>query len=202
MSSDENDLIVNRAIEELRRLPPLDHAAVERVVRSAAEARVSPADGEELIARRRVRSIRIWSAVGLAAAAAVAGFVAGDLRPSRSTPVQQTAAAPKSSESAMAVRQVANHPSDIVPIPWQFVFEQKTAQRVAIVGDFNNWDPKANEMVRDASGFWSAILPVMPGRHLYGFMVDDSVFMLDPRKPKARDPDLGSESSVLMVVRP
>jgi hypothetical protein len=28
------------------------------------------------------------------------------------------------------------------------------------------------------------------------------VFMLDPRKPKARDPDLGSESSVLMVVRP
>ena len=202
MSSDENDLVVNRAIEELRRLPPLDREAVDRVVRAAAEARVSPADEEELVARRRVRSIRIWSAVGLAAAAAVAGFVAGDLRPSRSTPIQQTVAAPKNSKSAVPLRQASIDRSDIVAVPWQFVFEQKTARRVAIVGDFNSWDPKANQMVRDASGFWSAILPVMPGRHLYGFMVDDSVFMLDPRKPKARDPDLGSEGSVLMVVRP
>jgi hypothetical protein len=202
VSSDENDLVVNRATEELRRLPPLDREAVDRVVRAAAEARVSPADGEELAARRRVRSIRVWSAVGLAAAAAVAGFVAGELRPPRSTPIQQTAAAPTSGESTMALRQVANDPSVIVAIPSQFVFEHKTARRVSIVGDFNNWDPKANEMVRDASGFWSVILPVMPGRHLYGFMVDDSVFTLDPRKPKARDPDLGGEGSVLMVGRP
>ena len=201
MSSDENDLVINRAIEELRRLPPLDHEAVDRVVRAAAEARVSPADGEELAARRRVRSIRVWSAVGLAAAAAVAGFVAGELRPSRSTPMQPTVAA-ATKRDTVALRQVADDRSDIVAIPSQFVFEHKTARRVSIVGDFNNWDPKANEMVRDASGFWSAILPVMPGRHLYGFMVDDSVFTLDPRKPKARDPDLGSESSVLMVGRP
>jgi hypothetical protein len=33
-------------------------------------------------------------------------------------------------------------------------------------------------------------------------MVDDSVLTLDPRKPKARDPDLGNEGSVLMVGRP
>jgi 1,4-alpha-glucan branching enzyme len=101
-----------------------------------------------------------------------------------------------------ALRPVANDPSEIVAIPQQFMFEHKSARRVAIVGDFNNWDPKANAMVRDASGLWSTILPIMPGRHLFGFMVDDSVFMLDPHKPKARDPDLGSEGSVLMVGRP
>ena len=201
MSSDENDLVVNRAIEELRRLPPLDRAAVERVARAAAEARVSPADEEEFVARRRVRSIHVWSAVGLAAAAAVAGFVAGELRPSHSTPIQRTAAAPATRDTAV-LRPAAHDRSDIVAIPWQPVFEHKTARRVSIVGDFNNWNPKTNEMVRDASGFWSAILPVMPGRHLYGFMVDDSVFVLDPRQPKARDPDLGGEVSVLMVGRP
>ena len=202
MSSDDNDLIVNRAIDELRRLPPLDRDAVDRVVRAAAEARVSPADDEELMERRRVRSMRIWSAVGLAAAAAVAGFVAGDLRPSRAPATSQAPVALTSGESAMKLRPVANDPSAIVAIPQQFVFEHKSARRVAIVGDFNNWDPKANVMVRDASGLWSTILPIMPGRHLFGFMVDDSVFTLDPQKPKARDPDLGSEGSVLMVGRP
>lgn len=201
MSSDDNDLIVNRAIDELRRLPPLDRDAVDRVVRAAAAARVSPADDEELMERRRVRSMRIWSAVGLAAAAAVAGFVAGELRPSRVTPTSQATVARVSSERP-ALRPVANDPSEIVAIPQQFMFEHKSARRVAIVGDFNNWDPKANAMVRDASGLWSTILPIMPGRHLFGFMVDDSVFMLDPHKPKARDPDLGSEGSVLMVGRP
>jgi hypothetical protein len=201
VSSDDNDLIVNRAIDELRRLPPLDRDAVDRVVRAAAAARVSPADDEELMERRRVRSMRIWSAVGLAAAAAVAGFVAGELRPSRVTPTSQATVARVSSERP-AMRPVANDPSEIVAIPQQLVFEQKSARRVALVGDFNNWDPKANAMVRDASGLWSTILPIMPGRHLFGFMVDDSVFMLDPHKPKARDPDLGSEGSVLMVGRP
>ena len=201
MSSDDNDLIVNRAIDELRRLPPLDRDAVDRVARAAAAARVSPADGEALMERRRMRSMRIWSAVALASAAAVAGFVAGELRPSRmQTP--QTAGTPVSGKSAMTLRPVANHPSEIVAIPQPFMFEHKSARRVAIVGDFNNWDPKANAMVRDASGLWSTILPIMPGRHLFGFIVDDSVFTLDPRKPKARDPDLGSEGSVLMVGRP
>jgi hypothetical protein len=33
-------------------------------------------------------------------------------------------------------------------------------------------------------------------------MVDDSVFTLDPRAQKARDPDLGTEGSVRMVGRP
>ena len=201
MSSDDNDLIVNRAIDELRRLPPLDRDAVDRVARAAAAARVSPADGEALMELRRVRSMRIWSAVGLAAAAAVAGFVAGERRPSHVT-TPQTAGALVSGKSAVTLRQVANDPSEIVAIPQQFVFEHRSARHVAIVGDFNNWDPKANAMVRDASGLWSTILPIIPGRHLFGFIVDDSVFTLDPHKPKARDPDLGSEGSVLMVGRP
>jgi hypothetical protein len=51
-------------------------------------------------------------------------------------------------------------------------------------------------------GLWSAILPVSVGRHVYGYMVNDSVFMLDPQKPTVRDPDFGTSASVLMVGRP
>jgi len=51
-------------------------------------------------------------------------------------------------------------------------------------------------------GLWSVIIPISPGRHIYGFMVDDSVFTLDPRAPKVRDADLGTEGSVVIVGRP
>lgn len=202
MSGAEHDPMVRRAIDELRRLPPLDRDAVQRVVQAAAAARVSPADADPADLPRG-RSIRVWSAIGIATAAAIAGFAVGGLVLSRSSeaPVAATtlAAAP---ESNVRTIPVANDASELAPIPQQFVLEHANAARVSVVGDFNNWNPKANPMTRDASGVWSVILPVVPGRHLYGFMVDDSVFTLDPRKPKARDPDLGSEGSVLMVGRP
>ena len=73
----------------------------------------------------------------------------------------------------------------------------------SVVGDFNNWNPTAAPMTRSSDGaLWSAIVPILPGRHMYGFMVDDSIFVLDPRAQKARDPDLGTEGSVRMVGRP
>jgi len=32
--------------------------------------------------------------------------------------------------------------------------------------------------------------------------VDDTLFVLDPRAPKARDPEFGAEGSVMLVGRP
>jgi hypothetical protein len=58
-------------------------------------------------------------------------------------------------------------------------------------------------MTRSPDGdLWSITIPVTPGRHTYGFMIDDTVFVLDPRAPKSRDPDLGVEGSVMIVGRP
>ena len=76
MSNDAPDPMLGRAIDELRRLPPVDPVAIRRIVNAAAEARVSPADEPVLVERSAGRSMRIWSAIGLAAAAAIAGFVA------------------------------------------------------------------------------------------------------------------------------
>jgi len=93
--------------------------------------------------------------------------------------------------------------SDVLPIPQQFVFENAHAHRVSIVGDFNGWDASKTPMLHTSGGTsWSVIVPMMPGRHLYGFMVDDSMFTLDPRAPKSRDVDLGTEGSVVIVGRP
>jgi hypothetical protein len=58
-------------------------------------------------------------------------------------------------------------------------------------------------MVRDpATGIWSQTLALRPGRHVYAFVVDDSVWMRDPRTPAAPDVDFGRPGSVLLVGRP
>lgn len=97
----------------------------------------------------------------------------------------------------------ASPAADVAPIPTQFVLRSATARRVSIVGDFNNWNASSAQLARSPDGdLWSITIPVVPGRHTYGFMVDDSVFTLDPRAPRTRDPDLGVEGSVIIVGRP
>jgi len=199
MTGPEFDPLVHRAMEELRRLPSFDPAAVQRVVRAAATARVTPAD--EPVARA-LRARRRWTVtIGLAAAAAIVGFVVGGAfiggRPAPTT--TSVALAPQPAP----MREAATSAADVTLVPQQFVLENRAARRVSVVGDFNTWNPASAPMTRSSDGsLWSAIVPLTPGRHVYGFMVDDSVFVLDPRVSKVRDPDLGKESSVLIVGRP
>jgi 1,4-alpha-glucan branching enzyme len=77
---------------------------------------------------------------------------------------------------------------DNMTVAQEFVLEAAQADRVALVGDFNSWNPKANAMSRDAAGKWTATINVVPGRHVYGFMVNDSIFTLDPRADESARP--------------
>lgn len=207
MSNADNDPLMQRAIAELRRMPSADPEAVRRVIGAAAAARVSPADGAAPIEIERggVR-LRRWSVIGIVAAAAVVGFVVrgaqipATLSLHRSGDVRTMAATTPASAALTAVS--AGDPS-IVAIPQELVFENSHARRISVVGDFNNWNAATTPMARSSEGrLWSAMIPMLPGRHVYGFMVDDSLFVLDPRAPRTRDPDLGTEASVLMVGRP
>jgi len=205
MSDADHDPMLQRAIDELRQLPPLDRDAVRKVVGAAAAARLSPADEPVFVERAaRGRSIRMWSAIGMAAAAAVVGFVVrGQWRTSdERTPVAASVAAAPTAPTA-TLQTTASSELESKPILQQFVFDNARARRVSVVGDFNTWNPTSAVMTRSSNvGLWSVIIPISPGRHIYGFMVDDSVFTLDPRAPKVRDADLGTEGSVVIVGRP
>jgi hypothetical protein len=202
MSSDAPDPILDRAIDELRRLPPVDPAAIRKIVDAAAEARVTTADEPVFVSGSTGRSMRIWSALGLAAAAAVAGFIVRGAVTAK-PPAQTVAALPTASPPSESLRQVASTSAESSPILQQFIFENARAHSVSVVGDFNQWDRGTAPMQRSSDGAtWSVIIPIVPGRHIYGYMVDDSVFTLDPRAPKVKDVDLGTEGSVVMVGRP
>jgi hypothetical protein len=199
---------VSRAVDELRRLPSLDRSAIDRVVHAAAAARLAEPEDAYIAPASRVRSIRLWSAIGLAAAAGVVGFLArgewGGARTRSVAPAATVAttalAMPASAtDSGVSARFAAVDPTAAAAVPSQFVFTNATAKRVSLVGDFNQWNPNASVMVRTASGVWSTVVPIFPGRHVYAFMVDDSLLVLDPRAPTVRDPDLGTDGSLRMV---
>ena len=112
MSDADHDPMLQRAIDELRQLPPIDREAVRRVVGAAAAARLSPADDPVFVERAaRGGSIRVWSAIGMAAAAAVVGFVArgewrtNDVSSGGSTTLSTAPAAPATAlQSSLSAR--------------------------------------------------------------------------------------------------
>ena len=98
------------------------------------------------------------------------------------------------------VSLVSNDVHAVPPVPTQFILQQPGANRVRLVGDFNGWGATAIEL-RDAtrSGAWEVTVPLPPGRHTFAYLVNDSLFVLDPRMPKTTDRDFGRVSSVLLV---
>jgi hypothetical protein len=82
----------------------------------------------------------------------------------------------------------------------RFQFCAPGAGRVALVGDFNDWDAAATPMRRAASAdCWSVSLPVEHGRHVYGFVVDRSRWLPDPAAPVAPEDGFGTRGSVILV---
>ena len=209
---DDADETIARIAAALRPLPDVDPAQKARVLVAVAAER----ERARREATREKRTVR-W--LGVASALIAAGLVATfDLRGSdpasrTDAPIRgvasraaapSTAAVATSPNSASVDTRLATHAADGVALqPVQLVLRAPEAHRVSIVGDFNGWDASASKMTRDpASGLWSQTLALRPGRHVYAFIMDDSVWIRDPRAPAASDTDFGRPGSVLLVGQP
>lgn len=81
----------------------------------------------------------------------------------------------------------------------RFAVQVPDAQRVAIVGDFNAWDPSATPLEWDArNGVWSVFVPLSPGKHEYMFVVNGTQWFADPLAVAHRD-EFGEASSVVRI---
>jgi hypothetical protein len=87
---------------------------------------------------------------------------------------------------------------DEAPRVVRFTLPARDARSVAVVGDFNRWDPAATPLARGAAG-WEVEVPLAPGRHAYAFVVDGARWVLDPATPSERDADFGRPHSVTVV---
>jgi hypothetical protein len=74
------------------------------------------------------------------------------------------------------------------------------ASRVAVVGDFNDWDPAATPLRRtDDGAAWTVELHLKPGRYHYTFLIDGRRWSGDPAGARAVESDFGAPVSVLTV---
>ena len=189
---------------------PVESETIERVigalsepvtVRAAFRAELLAAIDHDMPRPRRLMPAR-WSLRPVAAMAAAVGCMM----------VGATAAAlligrwhgtPRASDVPGDVASTMPSSAHATVSIVRFVLVAPNARRVSVVGDFNRWNPAKAAMVRSSDGeLWSVTIPIAPGRHTYAFMIDDSLFTLDPTAPKARDPDLGADGSIVIVGRP
>jgi hypothetical protein len=80
----------------------------------------------------------------------------------------------------------------------QFVLVAPQAASVALVGDFNDWDP-ARAPMQTAHGVWATAIRLAPGRYRYAFLVNGVEWRADPSAPAAKDDEFGTPSSVVTV---
>jgi 1,4-alpha-glucan branching enzyme len=79
-----------------------------------------------------------------------------------------------------------------------FVCHTVAAKYVSLVGDFNDWDPKAHPMVLMPDGAWVLKMELCHGHHRYAFLVDGKL-MLDPRAQGVTRNDQGQRVSLVPV---
>jgi hypothetical protein len=211
MSEPDDPRWLNEVGEELRREVPVRAAWRARLLDDVARSR-RPTAGDDFddrdvdamgdgSTRARDRRIVLSPLTGIAAAVVFAVVGAGgavatlslrersaDDGASLTTTSRGTAAAPSPAPVASAERETV-----------QFELSAPQASHVALVGSFNEWNPVATPLRRDAStGKWIVSLRLPPGRHVYAFVVDGDV-TADPTAPRAADADFGSANSVVLV---
>ena len=197
-ASDDDDIIFfPTGTDEIPALAPL--APVARPMPAAANA---PGARDGGFRRRFIVSLP--AAIGYALAATLAGFLIRGAMPKDNATVSAVPEGRRSDTSVEStVRTVAvpvTREAQEKPVAVQFVLDAAAAKSVALVGDFNAWNSAATPLVRDsASGAWSAVAAVTPGRHVYAFLVDGKIWTLDPHAPKTKDSDYGTEQSVIIV---
>jgi hypothetical protein len=201
---DERDELIERVAQALSPLPPKNARATANILAAvrANQAR-APRRWTLVFEWLRQPTFSVSAAGLLAAAALVIGFVTRGALSTLDQPSSvETSAAPSSNAPAITATNAANDAQAVRAVPVEITFDAANAKSVSIVGDFNNWDAAVAPLTRfGANGPWTVTVKVMPGRHLYAFMVDGKL-VVDPRAPHTRDLDFGGDASVLMVNTP
>ena len=214
MSEPDNSRWLEDIEDELRADVPVRAAWRARLLDDIART-PQPSAGDEMddrftapnaipAARPNRRPIVLSPLGGIAAAlvfAALGGGVTYAVLSSRAPSTTGVDAATAGHDAAGAVVASSVVPAgDREAVRFELVAPQ--ASRVSLVGSFNEWNPRATPLVRDASsgkGIVSVRLP--PGRHGSAFVVDGDV-TADPAAPRAADDDFGSKNSVVLVAAP
>ena len=179
----DDQVLKTRLEASYRNLPLAESGAVARCVRMVLE-RVT---GEHAVPLVATGGSRRWMIGAAAVAAAV--LIAVTLR----NRAPSDAGDPASAAPFATTTPIAGGMQFDLRLP------KGLAANVSVVGDFNGWDAKATPMVKDAtSGEWSAKITLLPGRHIYAYLVNGEKWIVDPLKPQIPDAGYGPANAVVV----
>jgi hypothetical protein len=175
-----HDEVLQRVVSELRRPvrldPAVDQRALDQIRTEAAGWTASP-NGYR------------WGAWIAGAAIAAGLLLAVVLRHSDEPSTLASSSGAEAAAATGGARQI------------YLRLDAPTSSRVAVVGDFNDWDPAATPLRPSGDhGTWIVELRLKPGRYHYTFLIDGRRWERDPREAPAAESDFGAPVSVLTVI--
>lgn len=82
-----------------------------------------------------------------------------------------------------------------------FNYHDDHAETVALVGDFNDWNPAHTPFTRLSTGAWRAEVDApMPGRHHYKFIINQTRWIDDPGNAMKEPDSYGGLNSVIHIL--
>ena len=96
----------------------------------------------------------------------------------------------------MRIGMVGDEPQRIIV---QFTLSAPEADSVALVGDFNGWEPDAYELSdADGDGVWEIEVELEQNQvYTYNFLIDETEWISDPSSKQRVEDSFGGEKSVL-----
>lgn len=171
-----------RVAESYANTPAYDERMVARCVRMVIEK----ATGEWQVATAPSRRRWVFGAAAVAAAA-----IASITLRSKSSPTAPTTVA---SDAPIA----STKPVD-GGIQFDLRLPKGAANNVSVVGDFNGWDANATPMVKGSeTGEWSTKIVLLPGRHIYAYVVNGEKWIVDPLAPQIPDAGYGPANALVV----
>jgi 1,4-alpha-glucan branching enzyme len=79
-----------------------------------------------------------------------------------------------------------------------FKLNNPEAREVFLAGSFNNWDPSARPLKKDAKGVWKTIIMLPRGTYEYRLVIDGQ-WVDDPESVEKRLNEFGSLNSIIVV---
>jgi Carbohydrate-binding module 48 (Isoamylase N-terminal domain) len=116
----------------------------------------------------------------------------GELQPEGETEIEMAGTTTPDVEAAPGPTAPKSTTDGVV-----FALEAPQAQRVQLVGDFNQWMLDGNEMTQSGN-VWTRVLHLQPGRYQYRYVVD-GLWCSDPLNTLVEPSPYGGENSVCVV---
>lgn len=203
MHNDELDSSLQPLVDRLRELPESDPRAVKRVLARVRQYDALPNARRRALRRYVARQGALWAAAATVVVAAGVSMFAGAAMRSRANETAQLVPAVDTGAAAPILRAVDAGDDSLSSerlVARRFTIESVEAREVALVGDFNQWNPRRHRLHREGqTATWYITVQLPAGLHKYAFIVNDSVWTTDPTALRTADRDFGVTSSLVLV---